>query len=98
VILDDLAGGVAAATNTGDCKFTIANTGRTGGTHRIENLEPLCWDCHHLIHKVERSQWRIADRTSSMIAFVSEIGGSPSEDSVSAQKILCQSRAWMTKI
>ena len=30
MILDDLAGGVAAATNTGDCKFTIANTGRTG--------------------------------------------------------------------
>jgi hypothetical protein len=27
-----------------------------GGTHRIENLEPVCWDCHHLIHKLERSK------------------------------------------
>jgi len=27
-----------------------------GGTHRIENLEPVCWDCHKLIHKVERSR------------------------------------------
>ena len=27
-----------------------------GGSHRIENLEPVCWDCHHLIHKTERSQ------------------------------------------
>ena len=28
---DDLADGVAAATTTGDCRFTIVNTGRTGG-------------------------------------------------------------------
>jgi hypothetical protein len=27
-----------------------------GGTHRIDNLEPVCWDCHKLIHKLERSQ------------------------------------------
>ena len=27
-----------------------------GGSHRVENLEPVCWDCHHLIHKTERSQ------------------------------------------
>ena len=27
-----------------------------GGTHRIENLEPVCWDCHKLIHKLERSK------------------------------------------
>lgn len=27
-----------------------------GGTHRIENLEPVCWDCHRLIHQRERSQ------------------------------------------
>jgi HNH endonuclease len=27
-----------------------------GGTHRIENLEPVCWDCHRLIHEVEHSQ------------------------------------------
>ncbi len=27
-----------------------------GGSHRVENLEPVCWDCHHLIHRVERSQ------------------------------------------
>ena len=26
-----------------------------GGTHRIENLEPVCWDCHKLIHTLERS-------------------------------------------
>src|SRR5579864_8106110 len=26
-----------------------------GGTHRIENLEPVCWDCHKLIHRLERS-------------------------------------------
>ena len=26
-----------------------------GGTHRVENLEPVCWDCHRLIHEVERS-------------------------------------------
>jgi hypothetical protein len=27
-----------------------------GGTHRIENLEPVCRDCHKLIHKLERSR------------------------------------------
>jgi 5-methylcytosine-specific restriction endonuclease McrA len=27
-----------------------------GGTHRPENLEPVCWDCHHRIHRYERSQ------------------------------------------
>jgi hypothetical protein len=27
-----------------------------GGTHRIENLEPVCRDCHKLIHREERSQ------------------------------------------
>jgi len=27
-----------------------------GGTHRIDNLEPVCWDCHKLIHKLERSK------------------------------------------
>ena len=26
-----------------------------GGTHAIENLEPVCWDCHRVIHAVERS-------------------------------------------
>jgi HNH endonuclease len=26
-----------------------------GGTHRIENLEPVCRDCHKLIHRTERS-------------------------------------------
>jgi HNH endonuclease len=27
-----------------------------GGTHRVENLEPVCWDCHRLIHETERSR------------------------------------------
>jgi HNH endonuclease len=27
-----------------------------GGTHRIENLEGVCRDCHKLIHRQERSQ------------------------------------------
>lgn len=27
-----------------------------GGTHMIDNLEPVCWDCHHVIHRLERSQ------------------------------------------
>jgi hypothetical protein len=27
-----------------------------GGTHRVENLEPVCWDCHRVIHQIERSQ------------------------------------------
>ena len=27
-----------------------------GGTQRIENLEPVCRDCHKLIHRQERSQ------------------------------------------
>jgi hypothetical protein len=27
-----------------------------GGTHRVENLEPVCRDCHKLIHRQERSQ------------------------------------------
>jgi len=26
-----------------------------GGTHRVENLEPVCRDCHKLIHRQERS-------------------------------------------
>jgi 5-methylcytosine-specific restriction endonuclease McrA len=26
-----------------------------GGTHRLENLEPVCWDCHKVIHQLERS-------------------------------------------
>ena len=27
-----------------------------GGTHEVENLEPLCWDCHRVIHARERSK------------------------------------------
>jgi 5-methylcytosine-specific restriction endonuclease McrA len=27
-----------------------------GGTHQVENLEPVCWDCHRLIHETERSE------------------------------------------
>ena len=27
-----------------------------GGTHRIDNLEPVCRDCHHVIHRLERSK------------------------------------------
>jgi hypothetical protein len=27
-----------------------------GGTHEIRNLEPVCWDCHRLIHERERSE------------------------------------------
>lgn len=27
-----------------------------GGTHEIENLEPVCWDCHRMIHEFEHSQ------------------------------------------
>ena len=27
-----------------------------GGTHRIDNLEPVCRDCHKLIHREEQSQ------------------------------------------
>jgi hypothetical protein len=27
-----------------------------GGTHRVENLEPVCSDCHKIIHKLERSK------------------------------------------
>jgi len=27
-----------------------------GGTHIVENLEPVCWDCHRLIHQLERSK------------------------------------------
>jgi hypothetical protein len=27
-----------------------------GGTHQVENLEAVCWDCHRVIHAVERSQ------------------------------------------
>jgi hypothetical protein len=26
-----------------------------GGTHRVDNLEPVCWDCHRMIHQLERS-------------------------------------------
>ena len=26
-----------------------------GGTHQVENLEPVCRDCHKLIHRQERS-------------------------------------------
>lgn len=27
-----------------------------GETDRIDNLEPVCWDCHRIIHQLERSQ------------------------------------------
>ena len=27
-----------------------------GGSHRPENLEPVCWLCHERIHKSERSE------------------------------------------
>jgi hypothetical protein len=27
-----------------------------GGTHRLENLEPVCNDCHRLIHTHERTK------------------------------------------
>ena len=27
-----------------------------GGTHRIENLEPVCRECHKVIHRLERSE------------------------------------------
>ena len=27
-----------------------------GGTHRTVNLEPVCWECHDLIHRIERSK------------------------------------------
>ena len=27
-----------------------------GGTHTVDNLEPVCWDCHRLIHETERSE------------------------------------------
>jgi hypothetical protein len=27
-----------------------------GGTHQVGNLEPVCWDCHRMIHEQERSQ------------------------------------------
>ena len=27
-----------------------------GGTHQIENLEPVCSDCHKIIHRLERSR------------------------------------------
>jgi HNH endonuclease len=27
-----------------------------GGTHRMENLEPVCRDCHKMIHRQERSR------------------------------------------
>ena len=26
-----------------------------GGTHEVANLEPVCWDCHRMIHEVEKS-------------------------------------------
>jgi hypothetical protein len=26
------------------------------GTHEIQNLEPVCWHCHRLIHECERSE------------------------------------------
>jgi hypothetical protein len=27
-----------------------------GGTHQVDNLEPVCWDCHRVIHERERSR------------------------------------------
>jgi len=27
-----------------------------GGSHQIDNLEPVCWSCHKMIHKLERSK------------------------------------------
>jgi 5-methylcytosine-specific restriction endonuclease McrA len=26
-----------------------------GGSHEVDNLEPVCWSCHKLIHRQERS-------------------------------------------
>lgn len=27
-----------------------------GGNHQVDNLEPVCWDCHRAIHELERSK------------------------------------------
>ena len=27
-----------------------------GGTHQTQNLEPLCWECHRLVHQTEKSR------------------------------------------
>lgn len=27
-----------------------------GGTHEVQNLEPVCWQCHRMIHECERSR------------------------------------------
>jgi hypothetical protein len=27
-----------------------------GGTHRIDKLKPVCWDCHRIVDKLERSK------------------------------------------
>ena len=27
-----------------------------GGTHQVDNLEPVCSDCHKIIHRTERSR------------------------------------------
>jgi hypothetical protein len=48
-------GVVPGAALRGGSKFTIAGFVRFGGTHRIENLEPVCWNCQKVIQRLERS-------------------------------------------
>jgi hypothetical protein len=49
-----MAGVVPGAALRGGSKFTIAGFVRMVAP-RIENLEPVTWDCHKVIHKLERS-------------------------------------------
>lgn len=45
--------------------FTPTETTMQMATHRVDNLEPVCWDCHRVIH--ERSAPLAMMRSATML-------------------------------
>ena len=53
-VSDSMARAARAAVELGTSRFTTGAIDR-GRYALAEDLEPLCWDCHRLIHQRERS-------------------------------------------
>ncbi len=56
-VLDDYGWRCAYCRRSRPLEFHHKTPRSLGGTHRKENLEPVCWDCHRAIHSRPRG-WR----------------------------------------